>query len=625
MDEVEISLNGHTFELDRSVPQLGDYIGEAGNLPPRIRKIEVTNKTLSEISVKVTSARAEGAAYKYSIKKLAEDEEAYVEKEPNGGETYTFTGLISPEKYTIKVDLVIDGEIKDTKTENVMLGELEEGTITFEGPIWPGNGTASAIVKTNTSYQLQYQINAIEDNGWQNISNGGTVTNIPAKESNLYARLWDGTNASDYATFPISDTVEPKITEIKEIEVTETTIKVQVIATDNESGIAKIEYSSNDGEEYTIGETETATEYTFTGLTELTEYTIKVRVTDGAGNTAELSKKIATDGEKFSDIYETTTEYTDSEGNTAWIPGGFAVGVTNSINKINGGLVITDKIDENHKSIGNEFVWVPIEDYTTMYEEVTEPIKLYGMETTTSVYSKFGIASGEVGHYRIGKPGDLYSVREPDISINDGYYYNVLGYDSLKDMADKMVEEYMATYESIKKYEGFYIGRYELTGTVEKPTVQKGKVLEEDWYNLKKACTNIVSTNYAQTTMIYGNQWDTVCNWLYTKGYDTYTCSNSWGNYFNSTGAADIEGKGLRQITGFSKAWSAQNIYDLAGNYSEYTQEANYGQRSARSGHCQTSNNGSYNPVMSRNTTNPTINNGYVTSRPALYLLTKIV
>ena len=36
--EDEISLNGYTFKLDRSVPELGEYIGEAENLPARIRK-----------------------------------------------------------------------------------------------------------------------------------------------------------------------------------------------------------------------------------------------------------------------------------------------------------------------------------------------------------------------------------------------------------------------------------------------------------------------------------------------------------------------------------------------------------------------------------------------------------
>ncbi len=49
--EAEISLNGYTFELDRSVPQLGEYIGEAGNLPPTIRNIKVLEKT--ETSAKI--------------------------------------------------------------------------------------------------------------------------------------------------------------------------------------------------------------------------------------------------------------------------------------------------------------------------------------------------------------------------------------------------------------------------------------------------------------------------------------------------------------------------------------------------------------------------------------------
>ena len=603
-----ISLNGHVFELDRSVPQLGEWVGEKGNLLPAIRSINVENKTLSEITVKVVTARAEGATLRYSIKKLDEEETAYVEKEGNGGNTYTFTGLTSPEKYTIKVDLVIDNEIVDTKTDDVVLGELEEGTIKFGDVTWPGNGTASATVTTNTSYQLQYQINAIEDDSWQNISNGGTITNIP-NDSNVYARLWDGTNASDYATLPVDDEVKPTIAEIKEVEKTETTIKVQVVAEDKESGITKIEYSKDDGTSYVTGTTATATEYTFEELTESTAYTVKVRVTDGAGNTAEISKKISTDGERFSEIYDKTTEYTDSEGNTAWIPGDFAVGISDGINKINDGLVIKD-------AKGNQFVWIPVEDYTTMYEEVTEPITLSGVTTTTNVYSKLrGITAG--------KPGTTLA-REPDlVTVYDtqSQYYSILGCSSALDMADRMVTEYKKTYESIKHYGGFYIGRFELTGSMDNPTVKKGVVLaNQNWYNLKKACTNIVSTQYAQSTMIYGNQWDEVCEWLKTKGYNTDSDSSSWGNYKDSTGVEDIEVHGSLQITGYSKVWNAQNIYDLAGNYWEWTQELyNTAYRYVRGGDCYYE--GKYIPVISRGELcNPAMISNSWTSRPALYV-----
>ncbi len=298
-DEYEISLNGHTFELDRSVPQLGDYIGEEGNLPPAIRKIEVTNKTLSEISVKVTSARAEGAIYKYSIKKLEEIDTAYVEKEDEGGYTFTYLGLTSPETYTIKVDLVINGEIKDTKTENVILGELEKGTIEFGTVTWQGAGTASTTVTTDTSYQIQYLIlpedtEDIPTTGWQTTSNGGTIANIPNK-SNVYARLWDGTNASDYATLPVKDEIKPTINSFEAIETTSNSIKVQATATDNESGLA----STNtykfylDDEETTKG-TSTDGTFTYENLNGLTGYKLKVEVYDNAGNKEESTINVTT-------------------------------------------------------------------------------------------------------------------------------------------------------------------------------------------------------------------------------------------------------------------------------------------------------------------------------------------
>ena len=546
MDEVEISLNGHTFELDRSVPQLGDYIGEAGNLPPTIRKIEVTNKTLSEISVKVTSARAEGATYKYSIKKLEEADTAYEEKEDEGGETYTFTGLTSPETYTIKVDLVIKGEIKDSKTENVMLGELEEGAITFEGPIWPGNGTASAIVKTNTSYQLQYQINAIEDNGWQNISNGGTVTNIPAKESNLYARLWDGTNASDYATFPISDTAEPKITEIKEVEITETTIKVQVVAQDNESGIAKIEYSSNNGVEYTTGTSATATEYTFTGLTELTEYTIKVRVTDGAGNTAELSKKIATDGiQKWDGQSNDKVEAVVSDDEvTVPVPHGFVASKVTGEKTVSGGFVIyegdtevNDLNVDNEITSRNQFVWVPVGKYKTSAGEIKT--NNLARRTFTSSGANEVIGDELIEPYMYGE-GDKRSV------------------------ASEMIETFKT---SVSTYGGFYIGRYEQgIGNVCKAGVETYVNATRDEANMQ-AIAMYSENSYVKSELISSYAWDTALNFICqtnSEGYILATISSSsYGNM----------GTGNPTKTGEYREDKYSNICDFLGNKYEWTTE----------------------------------------------------
>ena len=617
----EISLNGHTFELDRSVPQLGEYIGEAGNLPPRIRRVEVTNQTYSEVSVEVTTARADGATFRYSFKKNEEGDSSYQGNVEQAQNTYTFSNLETLVVYNLRVELIKDGAVVDTEVINVILGELEEGSLTFGQETW-SSGTASLPVSTTTNNQIQYQINTIDEDGWTTISgSSGNIQSIP-NGATVFARLWDGTRGSEYISRTIVDEDPPVIDDIIEVEKTFDSIKVQVDATDAKSGIAKIEYSSDDGASYVTGASDTATEYEFTGLQMSTEYTIKVRVTDNANNVSEASKVISTAGEVFSDIYSTTTEYTDSEGNKAWIPGGFAVGVSEGINTVNDGLVITDKVDENNYSIGNEFVWVPVtdQDLNEMYQTSTGT-KLSGVNTTTSVYSKLrNLTSGTVG-----TPGSSSSNRrEPDLVTSydtSSTYYSILGYESAQEMAEGLVDEYEATYESIQKYDGFYIGRYELTGTVDNPTIKPRQTVltaatAGNWYYLKRACSNIVTgSSYAQSTMIYGNQWDETLDWFVDTGAKTssevYTSSASWGNYNNS--------RGTPRPSRYNEAWQTKNIYDMAGNYWDWTQEA-YGTylRTGRGGYYNDS--GSGYPASYRGSNGSHLAYSDYSSRPALYV-----
>ena len=243
---------------------------------------------------------------------------------------------------------------------------------------------------------------------------------------------------------------------------------------------------------------------------------------------------------------------------------------------------------------GNQFVWVPVENPKNFFidETATLNTKATGTgaenEVTTNVYSNLTIRSEEQSYYTAGAPGTEMTedgddvTREPDLlssyDTDAQYYDNILGFNSTKDMADSFVKEYKAMSDSIKKYNGFYIGRYELTGTVEAPTEKAGEVLSAakagNWYNLYKACQNVVTEkNNVKSTMIYGVQWDAVCSWLEDSGFDTDD-SSSWGNYNDSSGDADVEGAGSKQNTGHSEYWKANNIYDLAGNCSEWTQEA---------------------------------------------------
>ena len=279
--EEEISLNGYTFELDRSVPRLGDYIGEAGNLPAVIRKINITNKTLSEVSVEVITARAEGVEYRYSYKKEVEEDTEYqqvAEKEEN---TNTYSGLESQVVYNLKVELIKDGDVIDEEVVNVMLGEIEEGSLTFGKESW-SNGTASLPVSTTTNMQIQYQINGIEEGKWTTIENNGSIPNI-ANGSDVYARLFDGTNGSEYISRRIVDEIKPTLsyTINPETEGAES-VTITVTAVDNESGIASI--TTQSGEQAKTGTTATATHE----VTENGEYTFTAK--DGAGNISEELK-----------------------------------------------------------------------------------------------------------------------------------------------------------------------------------------------------------------------------------------------------------------------------------------------------------------------------------------------
>ena len=93
--------------------------------------------------------------------------------------------------------------------------------------------------------------------------------------------------------------------------------------------------------------------------------------------------------------------------------------------------------------------------------------------------------------------------------------------------------------------------------------------------------------------MIWGIQWDLACDFISKKGEQkSITNSTTWGNHSNSTGnAAVMDGTtkkyGSKQVTGYSEYWKANNIYDLAGNCYEWTQEAhNTSSRANRGGDC---------------------------------------
>ena len=290
------------------------------------------------------------------------------------------------------------------------------------------------------------------------------------------------------------------------------------------------------------------------------------------------------------------------------------------------GLVIKD--DSN-----NEWVWIPVEASTlsSMYVTSNNGIAISGdVGVTTKMYTKTTT---------IGRTGDTYTIsrgipnttgyREPDLAIDydkkESYYKTILGYDSPKAMAEAFTIDYANMIASIEKYGGFYIGRYELSNE----GVQKGKktLANSFWCWLYKYCTELNASDKVESKMIWGLQWDLACDFISKKGdQKSITDSKEWGNYPDSTGnAAVMEGTtkkyGNKQVTGYSEYWKANNIYDLAGNCWEFTQEAyNTDSRSCRGGNFAFT--GSYQAAAACN--NSTSNNAYSGRRYSSHFNNKI-
>ena len=289
-----------------------------------------------------------------------------------------------------------------------------------------------------------------------------------------------------------------------------------------------------------------------------------------------------------------------------------------SQDSVNHGLVIKDEKN-------NEWVWVPVPDVTVMCDTLNNTeYTLCGTTGETAVktklYSKSGIISGKTRT----TPGTSSGYREPDLvtsyDVTDTFYKTILGETGTKEqLAELFADEYKAMIESVSKYGGFYIGRYELSGTVTEPTEKPGKTLTKtDWYNLYNACrsSKLQASDKVKTQMIWGCQWDVTMNWLISSGAKTSDevnkDSSTWGNYRNYNTANNYtegttgyeKNAGSLQNTGSSENWKANNIYDLAGNVWEWTQEAGGTSRRAGRGGCYNLHGSGY-PASNRANNSP--------------------
>ena len=326
---------------------------------------------------------------------------------------------------------------------------------------------------------------------------------------------------------------------------------------------------------------------------------------------------------------------TDASGDQVPVPNGFVGSNATGENEINTGYVIyegeeevTDSNVQTAQTSRNQYVWVPVPDISKFYgtdANGKEWGKIYYFTTGKNSSNTFDETTGTYANNWRESNGVMslsssINYREPDVVRN----YDTPSYlkqykvseDNMHDFLMRQELDFSKMIDSVEKYGGFYIGRYE-TGDLSKDqvVVQKGKIdiNYTTWYNAYEKCKTLSdNNNNIETGLIWGNQWDRTLMWLIESGAkskeEVIDDSTSWGNcknatftYTNSSGSTATKNENRSTIipTGSTEYTNANNIYDLAGNVREWTMEANSTSiRVLRGGNCY--DNGSTYPARNR-------------------------
>ena len=257
-------------------------------------------------------------------------------------------------------------------------------------------------------------------------------------------------------------------------------------------------------------------------------------------------------------------EAEDEYGNPVVVPKGFKVVIdetTNNATKVPEGIVIED-------GAGNQFVWIPTGTYkvdasgTTKTNELTR--RQWG--TTANVEQvPTSITGDEVA---LGNGGAIYFGEGDSRSVAHDTIANFLN---------------SAKPTSEGGNGGFYIGRYEAGTEIERtstndelttPLVQANKnAYVYVTRNTAKTQAEAMYTDKEQygvtSELISSYAWDTALNFICQNSELGYSLATTTESAYGNIGT----GTSGKTLTGGYAADCYSNIYDLLGNYAEWTTE----------------------------------------------------
>ena len=506
---------------------------------------------------------------------------------------------------------------------------IVDGDTSIEGPTRPGEESSSSTsesgtqdTETTTSSLSETSSNS-ETNSDENTSDGETASENSDTNSNASETDEENSNTGSSASDDNEENSNTNSTstvskESSDDETNATSLEDET----SETGTSESELSSNEGEtespdsevEETEGETIDETEDI--SANEDIEETNKNIESSSSENevlaTSEEEIATASDGDYYLSEY-----YSEETASNIW----------------------------DLQCSTNQYVWVPID------EEELENI--YGVDSNGKYWGK--LYSGYDTPLNWTETDGVMSItsntsnREPDVTLSlttydtDEYLTSYLNQTTRYELLTELEENFYETIESIRKYGGFYIGRYE-TGNLSNSTAavikNNSDTGSKTWYVMYEKCKELAGENSNVTTsMIWGSLWDATLRWLYDSGATisdgtelttTLIWSNSttWANYYNATfdyytayNSTSTKSSSSATIlrTGVSEYTKVNNIYDLAGNIWEITLESTSTTSRPGRGNSIYSNSYGYS-ASTRLTYNPESNYNNLGCRSTLFI-----
>ncbi len=420
----------------------------------------------------------------------------------------------------------IIGKAKDAKNETIVAQEKELIQIAY---------VTALSKKTNsnnvTAEELEEELNNLNANAITNEEETQDIKVTFLDTNNEYIVDQEG-NISD--PINVEDTEGPKV-EIEVGKITGKSIEVKVKAEDA-SGIKGYKYYLG-GEETTGIISESKNKYS--GLKEITEYELKVEVTDKRGNVGQASTKAKTiytlaTGKTLGKV-SNNTKMSDENEDILTLPAGFQIS-GETADEVENGVVIEDAIN------GNQFVWIPVtdeskyvRDRTFEHTYISDGHALDDVDYLPNGLQQEGKTEGEIEKETVLKAGGFYISRF-EAGAEGGTYTNDQWTDSTK----------------LVSKQGVTVWNY---------------IKQEECKTIAKT---FINNNNVKSALISGIQWDVVMKFVDGKldgNNRTFDVTVYDSNNKRTTGNEAKSGENI--------ADKVCNIYDLEGNHWEYVAEKN--------------------------------------------------